>query len=183
MNRLKAWNHFKTINKHRNTVMKYCFKVGLIKQGLLHDLSKYQWIEFGTGAKFYQGDRSPNVAEREIKGYSEAWLHHKGRNKHHYEYWIDFGKDSNTGLKGMPMPDRYIVEMFIDRMAACKTYYGDDYKDSSPLAYYDKNKGHYLMHAHTKELLEELLHMLADKGEEKTLKYIKNEVLKRKRKK
>ena len=137
---MKAVKHFKTITKHRHTVMKYCFKVGLYKQGLLHDLSKYTYTEFGSGVKYYQGDRSPNSAEREAVGFSLAWLHHKGRNKHHYEYWIDFGKDSSQGLKGMRMPDKYIVEMFIDRMAACKTYYGDNYKDDSALKYYNKNK-------------------------------------------
>jgi len=177
---LNIIGHLRTINKHKFTVMKYCFKVGMYKQGLLHDMSKYAPVEFLSGAKYYQGYRSPNSAEREAIGYSAAWLHHKGRNKHHYEYWIDFGSDSSKGLQGMPMPDRYIVEMFIDRMAACKTYYGDKYKDSNPLEYYEKNKSHYIMHSHTVELLEELLNMLANKGEKETLNYIKNNVLKRK---
>ena len=171
---LNILGHLHTINTHKRIVMKYCFKAGLYKQGLLHDLSKYSPIEFFSGAKYYQGYRSPNSAEREAIGYSAAWLHHKGRNKHHYEYWIDFGPDSSKGLQGMPMPDRYIVEMFIDRMAACKTYYGENYKDSSPLEYYEKNKSHYIMHPHTVQLLEGLLNMLATKGEEKTIKYIKN---------
>ena len=174
---MKAVKHFRTITKHRHTVMKYCFKVGLYRQGLLHDLSKYTYTEFGSGVKYYQGNRSPNAAEREVIGFSLAWLHHKGRNKHHYEYWIDFGKDSSKGLMGMKMPDKYIVEMFIDRMAACKTYYGDDYRDDSALKYYNKNKEHYVMHEHTTELLEKLLTMLANKGEDETLKYIKMEVL------
>ena len=59
--------------------MKNCFAVGLYRQGLLHDLSKYSWEEFATGVKYYQGNRSPNAAEKEEKGYSAAWLHHKGR--------------------------------------------------------------------------------------------------------
>ena len=94
MQRNKAWRHFKTITGHKILVMKNCFRVGLFRQGLMHDLSKYSPVEFGTGVKYYQGDRSPNAAEREEKGYSEAWLHHKGRNKHHFEYWIDFSKTS-----------------------------------------------------------------------------------------
>ena len=84
-----AWNHFRTITHHRLLVMKGCFQVGLYRQGLLHDLSKYTWTEFKTGVRYYQGDRSPNAAEKEIMGYSPAWLHHKGRNKHHFEYWTD----------------------------------------------------------------------------------------------
>ena len=55
----------------------------------MHDLSKYSREEFWTGVRYYQGNRSPNAAERETVGFSKAWLHHKGRNKHHYEYWID----------------------------------------------------------------------------------------------
>ncbi len=87
---MKALKHLRTINHHKLLVMKHCFKVGLYKQGLLHDLSKYSPTEFLVGCKYYQGTRSPNNAEREATGYSQAWLHHKGRNKHHYEYWIDY---------------------------------------------------------------------------------------------
>ena len=116
----KAWLHFKTITYHKYLVMQGCFKVGLYKQGLLHDLSKYTPSEFIVGAKYYQGNRSPNNAEREDIGYSSAWLHHKGRNKHHYEYWIDYSEAVEDGLVPVPIPDRYLVEMFMDRVAASK---------------------------------------------------------------
>ena len=33
--------HLSTINHHKMEVMRLCFKVGLYKQGLMHDLSKY----------------------------------------------------------------------------------------------------------------------------------------------
>ena len=87
---MHALTHFKTITYHKYLVMKGCFAVGLYKQGLLHDMSKYSPTEFLVGAIYYQGDRSPNNAEREHRGYSSSWLHHKGRNKHHYEYWVDY---------------------------------------------------------------------------------------------
>lgn len=83
---MNIWGHFKTITAHKLLVMKYCFKIGLYKQGLLHDLSKYAPSEFLVGARYYQGTRSPNNAEREDTGVSTAWMHHKGRNKHHFEY-------------------------------------------------------------------------------------------------
>ena len=98
---MKALQHLKTINHHKWLVCQGCFKVGLYKQGLLHDLSKYSPTEFLVGCKFYQGTRSPNNAEREVKGYSAAWLHHKGRNRHHYEYWLDYSTDPNEGIIGM----------------------------------------------------------------------------------
>ena len=82
---MKAWEHFKTITTHKLLVMKYCFRIGLYRQGLCHDLSKYSWTEFRVGIRYYQGNRSPNNAEREDTGLSTSWLHHKGRNKHHFE--------------------------------------------------------------------------------------------------
>ena len=87
---MKILKHFFTVARHRWLVRKHCFKCGLIKQGLFHDLSKYSPSEFWAGARYYQGNRSPQAREREIYGYSAAWLHHKGRNKHHFEYWTDF---------------------------------------------------------------------------------------------
>ena len=131
---MNIWKHFKTITHHKVLVAKGCFKVGLYKQGLLHDMSKYSPTEFWVGAKYYQGDRSPNNAEREDIGYSSAWLHHKGRNKHHYEYWIDYSMQALPGgMAPVPMPDRYIAEMIMDRIAASKVYMGDQYTDRSPL--------------------------------------------------
>ena len=169
--------HFKTITRHRLVVCHYCFKAGLYWQGLTHDLSKYSPAEFWMGAKYYQGDRSPNNAEREDKGYTTAWLHHKGRNKHHLEYWIDYGLDGEHELTGMRMPVRYVVEMFCDRIAACVVYQGKDYTPASPWNYYQKGQGHYVLHPRVQKLLEKLLRMLKDKGEEATFRYIRRVVL------
>lgn len=161
----RAWEHFKTITHHKPLVMDGCFRVGLFKQGLLHDLSKYSPAEFLVGAKYYQGDRSPNNAEREDIGYSSAWPHHKGRNRHHYEYWIDYSsRDIEGGMAPVPMPTRYVIEMFMDRIAACKVYHGAAYKDQDPLAYYQSSKTPPMPHKRTKHMLEFLLHMLAEQG-------------------
>lgn len=160
--------------------MEGCFKVGLYRQGLLHDLSKYSPVEFSVGCRYYQGTRSPNNAEREAKGYSSAWLHHKGRNKHHYEYWIDYASSGgNVVMEGMRMPEKYVVEMFVDRIAASKVYKGRAYKDTDPLLYF-KQSGSVgqLMHKDTAALLEKLLKMLAEKGEDATFSYIRRAVLK-----
>lgn len=178
-------NHFNTITKHRHLVREGCFKVGLYYQGLTHDLSKYAPCEFIVGAKYYQGTRSPNNAEREDRGYSSAWLHHKGRNKHHYEYWIDYSTHNINAVHGMlpaPMPTKYIVEMLMDRIAACKVYNGDDYTQSSPLEYYNRGLEPAPLHAKTKAFLEMFLLMLDKKGEEYTYRFIKNKVLPRARK-
>lgn len=174
---MKWLSHLRTINHHKLLVMKHCFRVGLYRQGLLHDLSKYSPVEFSAGAKYYQGDRSPNEIERKERGYSAAWLHHKGRNKHHLEYWIDYDPGPGHRMTGMEMPVNYVAEMFCDRVAASKTYRGKAYRDGDPLDYYLASRDHYLIHPNTRALLERLLGMLAEEGEDRTFAYIRREVL------
>ena len=177
---MHAIRHFKTITYHRWLVMKGCFAVGLYRQGVCHDLSKYMPSEFFVGAKYYQGNRSPNNAEREEKGYSSAWLHHKGRNKHHYEYWIDYSiKYVPGGMAPAPMPVRYVVEMLMDRTAACKVYMKDKFTQSSPLEYYRSGKDPAPLHEKTRLLLELLLTLMARNGEKKTYTFIKKNLLPR----
>ena len=175
----KVIGHFTTITRHKILVMKECFKIGLYKQGLTHDLSKYSPTEFLVGCKYYQGNRSPNNAEREETGVSKAWLHHKGRNRHHFEYWIDYSveKDGNP-MTGMPMPRKYIAEMMMDRMAASKIYNGKNYNDHFPLQYYEKGKHHYMMHPQTEKDLVKLLTILDKKGEDYLYRYIRQVFLK-----
>ncbi len=169
--------HLSTINHHKMEVMRLCFKVGLYKQGLMHDLSKYSPKEFISGVVFFTGDKSPNTTERRVTGKSEAWLHHKGRNKHHFEYWIDYGQEPGAAMQGTEMPVKYVVEMFCDRVAACKTYYKENYNDGMPFEYFNKNRKHYMMHPKTMKLLGKMLIMLKRYGEEDTLIYIKNRIL------
>lgn len=180
---MKAIRHFITITHHKILVMQGCFRIGLYKQGLLHDMSKYSPTEFLVGCRYYKGYMSPNNAERADRGYSSAWLHHKGRNKHHLEYWIDYavsnGDDkAHTKMEGMKMPIKYVCEMFIDRVSASKNYQKEKYTDKSALEYYEKSVDHYMIHPDTKAMLEYLLVMLSVKGEEYTYSYIKKEVLK-----
>ena len=113
----KAWKHFCTITRHRHQVIRNCYHAGILWQGLRHDLSKYSPTEFIPGAKYYQGDRSPNAEEREVNGYSVAWMHHQGRNKHHFEYWQDYHPQTRM-KQPVKMPLRYVKEMFCDRVAA-----------------------------------------------------------------
>ena len=174
---MKFWQHFKTITHHKLLVMGGCFRVGLYWQGLTHDLSKYSPTEFLVGARYWQGTRSPNAAERDDKGYSEAWMHHKGRNRHHYEYWTDMSPVTRN-YDPIPMPRRYLVEMVMDRIAACRTYQGKAYTDASAFVYFEKSRDRQLMHPQTEQELRFLLAMLRDKGEKETFAYLKNSVLK-----
>ena len=167
--------HFKTITRHRHLVRSYCFQVGLYAQGLTHDLSKYAPVEFWRGAKYYQGTRSPNDAERKATGRSIAWLHHKGRNRHHFEYWIDYcvAEDGRVYMGGNKMPIRYVAEMFCDRVAASRIYLGDRYTDASPFEYFDKARDHVMLHPESFAELEKMLLVLRDRGEEAALDYVR----------
>lgn len=174
-----ALEHFKTITKHKWLVMQGCFKIGLYKQGILHDMSKYTPSEFLIGCRYYQGDRSPNDAERRKTGYSTAWMHHKGRNRHHFEYWIDYNiSQTEIPMAGVRMPRRYVAEMVMDRIAASKTYNGEAYQDSDPLTYFLRGKHHYMMHDETSKELEKLLRILAKRGEKALYRYIRKVYLK-----
>ena len=179
---MHPWKHFCTITKHRWAVRKHCFKVGLYWQGLIHDLSKYSFTEFWTGARYYQGHRSPNSKERETVGFSQAWMHHKGRNKHHYEYWTDLDLKTRKYV-AVPMPDRYFAEMVMDRIAACKTYHGKNYKDGDALDYLENSaegRDKTMMNPETKKALTYVLTMLKECGEKETFRFVKKTLSERK---
>ena len=147
--------------------MRYCFRIWLYKQGLLHDLSIHESVAFLVGCKYYQGDRSPNNAEREATGISRSWLHHKGRNKHHFEYWVDYVPGDEHIINGVPMPRKYVAEMVMDRISASRNYLGDKYDHTQPLSYFLKSKERlWFIHPDTKRDLEALLRILNDHGEE-----------------
>lgn len=171
------WKHFVTITRHRWLVREGCFKVGLYWQGLKHDLSKYSPTEFMSGVRYFQGNRSPNTAEREDKGYSEAWIHHKGRNRHHYEYWTDLNLETHR-YESVPMPRKYLVEMVMDRRAACLVYQGRAYVPGSALEYLENSREKLLIHPDTLRQLRYILTMLRDSGEKETFRYLRQEVLK-----
>lgn len=169
---MKAVKHFITITKHRHEVIRNCKKAGILWQGLFHDLSKYMPSEFFISAKYYQGDKSPNVGERLEKGYSDVWMHHKGRNKHHFEYWTDYRPKSRE-YGPVKMPIKYVKEMFCDRVAASKIYKGKDYNNAYPLEYFLGGKGTRLIDSETSDLLEEWLTMLKEKGDKETFSHIR----------
>jgi hypothetical protein len=152
--------------------MKYCFKCGLYKQGLFHDFSKLSRTEFFNGARFYLGTKSPHYAERQKKGYSEAWMHHKGRNKHHIEYWVDINMDTHK-YEPVDMPNRYLAESICDRIAATEIYNGKNVKKEDALNYFYKEGKYLEMSQLTRERMEYLLKYYVIKGPKELFKFIK----------
>ena len=181
---MHLYDHLHTVNAHRRWVRRYCFKLGLVWQGLIHDLSKYSPTEFWRSVKYYQGYRSPNDAERIANGVSLSWLHHKGRNRHHFEYWIDYclREDGSVYIGGCKMPKKYVAEMFCDRIAACRVYQKEKYTDASPWEYYQRSKDRKhtdacrFMHADTAALLDRWLLLLKEQGEDAAFARIRQEL-------
>ena len=169
---MKLFKHLMTVHNHRKEVRKLCFKCGLYWQGLIHDLSKYSPTELIPSVKYYTGTRSPIDNQIDDIGYSEAWLHHKGRNKHHYEYW----QDDTHGHIRCNIPYRYIAEMFCDRVAACKIYQKEKYTQSSAWKYFTENFITDDVSVSTYNKLSYLLYFLSENGENETCKYIKRKL-------
>ena len=167
----KFFKHLSTVNKHRREVRKLCFKCGLYWQGLTHDLSKYSPVEFYNGVKYFTGTASPHIGERAEKGRSDAWLHHKGHNKHHGEYWQDIRPNGKTDV--ITMPPNYLAEMLCDRVAASKTYLKDKYTTNAPLDYYLSHKDENQFETSTRVMLEHFLLILANEGEKEFFSAIK----------
>lgn len=156
----KIIKHFVLICKHKWQVFKLCLKVGLFWRGLIHDLSKFSITEFSESVKYYNGSRSPIGVCRREKGYSLAWLHHKGRNKHHPEYWYDYNCREIT----IVMPFKYACEMVCDQLAAGKTYLGKKWDKGHQLKYFLENKDTFQCNEKLKCFLEEVYTQIAEKG-------------------
>ncbi|MBR6690487.1 MAG: catalase [Bacilli bacterium] len=165
--------HFNLINKHRFKVFKLCIKAGIPFRGLIHDLSKYSPTEFFESIKYYKGSYSPISACKKENGYSKAWLHHKGRNKHHHEYWYDYSAPNTTAL----MPYKYTVEMICDTLAAGMTYQGKNWTNDYQLNYYLKDREKKHINPIIDDILLEVYKLISQKGineviNSKTLKRI-----------
>lgn len=161
----RFWGHLKTITRHRHRVIAHCAKAGILWQGLFHDLSKYSPAEFLQGVRYFDGTHSPTEDERRAEGFSRAWMHHKGRNRHHWEYWVDYSMERRAYVS-MPMPKKYIAEMLCDRIAASKIYKGSAYHDGAPLEYLMRGKLRDDMHPQNFALLERFLTQLQSEGED-----------------
>ncbi|MBQ1787374.1 MAG: catalase [Erysipelotrichaceae bacterium] len=169
----RFFRHLHTVNKHRFLVMKMCFSCGMYKQGLMHDLSKYSLTEFIPSVRYYQGNRSPISKEKEVNGYSQCWLHHKGRNRHHWEYWVD-RENGKTNLICLPMPFEYLLESVLDRISASKTYNKGKYTDAEPYEFFLRSKEYHTMNQKTASEIARLLLYLKENGEKKALRHYRD---------
>lgn len=158
--------HFLVITHHKFVVLKLCIKAGIPWRGLVHDLSKYSITEFVNGVKYFnQGTASPINLEKKERGYSKAWLHHKGRNKHHPEYWYD-----SKAPEPLPIiPFEYMCEMICDQLAAGIVYQGKNWTKEYQLSYWNKRKENFLLNDRLKGFTTEILTQVAKNGINQTI--------------
>ena len=142
MKLINIFKHTKIVIKHKLEVFKLCCKIGIPWRGFMHDWSKFSPTEFWESIKYYRGNGSPIRLCKAEKGYSKAWLHHKGRNKHHPEYWIDYSLPDKTVI----MPYKYAAEMICDKMAAGIVYSGKEWTNNTQIDYYMKERITSLIH-------------------------------------
>ena len=112
--------HTLTILRHKFWVFRYCLVAGIPWQGLCHDLSKFSRFEFWESVHYYNGRYSPILVCKLLNdGFSMAWIHHHGRNLHHYEAWHD---DFDRGVHPIDMLYPFAVEMVCDCLGAGHAY-------------------------------------------------------------
>ena len=158
----KFFGHLRTVNKHRRYVRKYCFMAHLYWRGFTHDLSKYSPSEFFESVKYYQGNRSPIDTCKEKNGFSSAWQHHRGKNKHHREAWTD---RYDKGTACVPMPYKYAAEMLCDYLGAGKAYHGVAFSYSDELRWWEEQLNKNIcIHPMTAKFITLVLTELADIG-------------------
>lgn len=163
------WKHFMTVCRHKHEVFKQCRACGIGWQGFIHDLSKFGPTEFVSSARYFQGNRSPIEAEKEAIGYSKAWLHHKGHNKHHWEYWTDFADDGTIIANKIPV--NYVIEMCCDWVGAGKVYGKDKWTQESPMIHYKKMRPGRYFHPETDALIIHCMELIRDEGLDAFHKY------------
>lgn len=157
----KIFKHLHIVNKHRLYVFLYCCKYHIPFRGLKHDLSKYSPTEFFESARYYTGTKSPIDTCKELFGFSKAWMHHKGRNSHHYEYWQD---NFDKGTKHCQMPFKDSLEMLCDYLGAARAYMGKDFSYEKEYEWFLKKiEVSQAMHPVNREFLRVILKSLTYK--------------------
>lgn len=159
------FKHLHLVNKHRFLVFKLSIKAGIPFRGLVHDLSKYSPTEFIESVKYYDGKISPIKVCKKENGYSKAWLHHKGRNKHHFEYWYDFNSPTKTPI----IPYKYTIELLCDTIAAGMAYNGKEWNPNSQKQYFENRKDLEYINEDIKKVIREVYEQVNKYGINKTI--------------
>ena len=179
----RLFGHIWMILRHKYWVFHYACLAGIPWQGFMHDWSKFSRMEFVESVRYYNGIGSPIWLCKVLNhGMSYAWIHHHGRNLHHYEAWQD---DFDHGAHPVDMPYRYAVEMLCDFLAAGRAYGRDQFTFASEYAWWQRKKQNGVaMTEHMQQFVEAVLSRLAQQEDVSILrpastralyeKYVKN---------
>lgn len=171
---MNFFRHLWLITRHRFQVFINCTRCGIPIKGFIHDLSKYSFAEFWCSVKYYQGNKSPIVGEREQNDdYSMIYNHHVGHNKHHWEHWINFYREHML-IKALPY--KICIEYCCDMIAASQTYNKRNYEPILVLEYWNKRKDKFFIHSMTKRYITWFFEEYVAKG----FKGINKKITKRK---
>lgn len=164
----KTYKHFIKICIHKHHVLHYCRKLGIVGRGIKHDLSKFSPIEFWEQVRYFtDGKSSPIDTCKKVNGVSKAWLHHKGRNSHHYEYHVDYLDD---GGKPLFMPKNDFLEMMADYLGAGRAYMGKNFTPQKEYEWWvNKSSKPMLMHEDIKAAITSILKDYAEHEDENLL--------------
>lgn len=147
---MKFFKLLKRIVIHKFWVAYYCFQLGLYWQGITYDLSKFSLTEIKGALKYWNDFKSSLAYEKELNGYSETFLHHRGHNPHHYEYWIH---SLDEGGVAAEMPRKYALELICDYLAACRTYRGNPKEEYK---WWEEHSPKMKIHRRTKQYLNRI---------------------------
>lgn len=128
--------YLKTVLLHKWYVFLECRRLGITWQGVMHDMSKLSPKEFFASARYYGGDGNAEIP------YMIAWMHHKGHNPHHWEYWVDWNTETGECIL-MQIPKRYLKETLADLIGASKAYNKGKFDRREPYDYFMAHAGNW----------------------------------------
>lgn len=159
---IKTIKHLKVVIKHKFFVFFYAIKLGIAWRGFMHDWKKFSPTEFFRSVRYFQGDKSPTIAERNsLDGYSMISVHHSNRNFHHWQAWVDYDP---KGFVIHRIEYKYALEYVADILSATRTYKGKEFSYQATLDYFIPRTKVYLMHPQTKEFIITIVSLIKDEG-------------------
>lgn len=164
----KLLGHINQVLRHKFWVFICCCKFGIIWRGITHDLSKFSWAEFWPSVRYYQKGSSPIPRLHHEASEYRPWLHHRGRNDHHSEYWHRYTHGTFYALK---MPFDCVLEQIADWIGSTRAY-GREFDIDDEIQWL-QSTSFYMMHEKTLELTLSILKGIRDNNLD--LKQLKND--------
>ncbi len=163
-------NYFRYVLRHKWFVFLallsvWCanpWAIGLLWQGIVHDLSKFRPSEWFPYVDYFYGGPHPEANHGDMRNwfgdvgtkawvdarFDAAWNHHQKRNPHHWQYWVLREDDGET--KPLEMPEHYLIEMLADWEGAGRAITG---KANTP-EWYAKNRDKIVLHPATRRIVD-----------------------------